>query len=187
MDLEVGSGPNPIRTDSEIVCVDLYHDYTPQAEEQDRYYKVKLTENFVRADGCFLPFKSNCFRLVYSAHTIEHSDNPTLFLRELVRVAKEKVIVKCPHRKGHQAKMPFHKWYLDENWFKAQYPSAKIIISQSEKTFSITRRVLVALFRRNVDPLYLFLTKISKRLADEVSSLDPKRPVELTVIIHKHL
>jgi SAM-dependent methyltransferase len=74
--------------------------------------------NFVVADAMHLPFKDDSFSSVFSGHTIEHVQNPLLMLREMCRVAKRKVIVRCPHRKGSGAVMQYHLNYFDEDWFK---------------------------------------------------------------------
>jgi len=78
----------------------------------------KLIKNFVVADACHLPFKNECFSLVYSSHVIEHVNKPELMLSEMFRVAKNKVVVRCPHRLGSGARRPFHLNYFDEGWFK---------------------------------------------------------------------
>ena len=77
----------------------------------------RLIPNFVVAHAEFLPFRDKCFDVAFSSHTIEHVKNPLKMLRELLRVSKRKVTVRCPHRKGSGAKRPFHINYLDEDWF----------------------------------------------------------------------
>ena len=57
----------------------------------------KTIRNFVLCDGQYLPFKNNCFNLVYSSQVIEHVDNPELFLRELVRVSNSRIIQDYQH------------------------------------------------------------------------------------------
>ena len=74
--------------------------------------------NFVLADAEHLPFKDESFNVTFSSHTIEHVGNPSLMVREMCRAAKKKVIVRCPHRRGSGAKMPYHVNYFDEEWFK---------------------------------------------------------------------
>lgn len=77
----------------------------------------RLIPNFIVAHAEFLPLKDECFDVVFSSHTIEHIKNPVRMLRELLRVSKSQVTVRCPHRKGSGAKRPFHINYLDEEWF----------------------------------------------------------------------
>jgi len=73
--------------------------------------------NFIVADATHLPIRDKGFEVVLSSHTIEHVQEPLLMLREMCRVAKKKVIVRFPHRKGSGAVMPYHVNFLDENWF----------------------------------------------------------------------
>jgi hypothetical protein len=80
--------------------------------------KAQKTKNFLLADAAHLPFKDESFNVTFSGHAIEHIQNPLLMLHEMCRVAKRKVIVRCPHRKGSAAKMPNHLSYFDEEWFK---------------------------------------------------------------------
>lgn len=74
--------------------------------------------NFVLADACHLPFRDEVFSAVFSNHTIEHVPKPAQMFEEMCRVAKRSVIIRCPHRRGSGAKMPFHVNYIDETWFK---------------------------------------------------------------------
>jgi SAM-dependent methyltransferase len=81
----------------------------------------RLIPNFVVSHAEFLPFKDECFDFVFSSHVIEHVKEPVKMLRELLRVSKCKVTVRCPHRKGSGAKRPFHINYLDEEWFNVLF------------------------------------------------------------------
>ncbi len=97
-----------------------------------KYVNPNFIPNFIVADACYLPFKDNSFRTVFSSHTIEHVIDPELMFRELCRVAARKIIVRCPHRKGSGARRPFHLNYFDESWFslastKQGYSSAQKI------------------------------------------------------------
>ena len=88
------------------------------ARIQGEFMSPQKTSNFLLADPAHLPFKDESFNVVFSSHAIEHIQNPFLMLHEMCRVAKRKVIVRCPHRKGSAAKMPNHLSYFDEEWFK---------------------------------------------------------------------
>lgn len=108
--LDVGCGHYPKGT----VNVDLYVEATrhrsfDQRKLDDKPLNVKAIPNFVKADALHLPFKDSCFNVVYSAHTIEHVDNPLLMLKEMARVTKHIVIIKCPHRFAKSRKKPAHK------------------------------------------------------------------------------
>jgi hypothetical protein len=115
--LDVGFGTLP-RGD---VNVDFFRSgFNPQTGDQIKggFVSPKKVKNFVVADVMHLPFKANAFKVAFSSHTIEHVKNPMLMLREMCRVAERKVIVRCPHRRGSGAVMPFHLNYLDEEWFR---------------------------------------------------------------------
>lgn len=73
--------------------------------------------NFVVADACYLPFKDGAFNLVFSTHVIEHVPDPKKMFAELCRVSKEKVLIRCPHKRGSGAKRTHHLTYIDEAWF----------------------------------------------------------------------
>ena len=74
--------------------------------------------NFVVADASHLPFKDGAFSLVFSSQVIEHVPDPKKMFAELCRVSKEKVLIRCPHKRGSGAKRPHHLTYIDEAWFR---------------------------------------------------------------------
>jgi SAM-dependent methyltransferase len=74
--------------------------------------------NFIVADACHLPFRDKVFDSVFSSHVIEHTPDPFLMFKEVNRVSKGTVTIRCPHRRGSGAKKPFHLQYLDEKWLK---------------------------------------------------------------------
>jgi len=119
--LDVGCGANPTGD----VNVDLYVGFSPHTGDQldpATFQKINPSEisNFVRAEGCHLPFRHDAFEEVYSSHLIEHIRSPLGFLRELVRVTKPMgtLHVRCPHRFARaRREMPCHVSKLDEQWF----------------------------------------------------------------------
>jgi SAM-dependent methyltransferase len=68
-----------------------------------------------------LPFNDKIFGSVYSAHTLEHSDDPIYLLQELERVS-DTVFLALPPFWAITVYNPSHKWIpLDSNglkWFK---------------------------------------------------------------------
>jgi SAM-dependent methyltransferase len=115
--LDVGCGSKPTGD----VNVDFFaRGWNNQEGDQKRgeYLSPKCVPNFVVADAKHLPFRNSSFNIVFSSHTIEHVSDPKLMFAEMCRVAKRKVIFRCPHRRGSGAKRPFHVNYLDETWFK---------------------------------------------------------------------
>jgi len=99
----------------------------------------KKLKNFVKADGQYLPFKDNCFKLVYSSHTIEHVNNPFLFMKELVRVSKCRILIKCPHRLGDKftqfitrKKIKVHLHYFSKKWFTINSKKLNCVMIKGE-------------------------------------------------------
>jgi SAM-dependent methyltransferase len=117
LNLDVGCGSKPTGDVNVDFCV---RGWNIQEGDQKRgeFLNPKVIPNFVVADAEHLPFKDNIFNVVFSSHVIEHVHNPFLMLKEMCRVSKRKVVVRCPHRKGSGAKRPFHLHYLDEEWFE---------------------------------------------------------------------
>jgi len=111
MILDIGCGDNP----KGDVNVDLYR-YTNQTGDQ-KWTKYVKTKCDIIASGEYLPIRDNVFENVVSHHVIEHTFNPKRFLLEAIRVSKSRILIACPHRKSPGARMPFHRQYLDENWF----------------------------------------------------------------------
>lgn len=110
MILDVGCGDEP----KGDVNVDLFTE-TLQANIQNK--DVTKTKVDIVADGNYLPFKDNSFEKVVSYHVIEHSKTPFKFLKELVRVSKNEVELKCPHRLSWAAKAPYHVSFFNKTWF----------------------------------------------------------------------
>lgn len=115
--LDVGCGARP----KGDVNVDFFGGgFNPQTGNQIQgdCMTPRRIKNFIIADATNLPFRDGIFNVVFSSHTIEHVENPTRMFRELCRIARRKVIICCPHRKGSGAVMPYHLHYFDEAWFK---------------------------------------------------------------------
>jgi SAM-dependent methyltransferase len=160
--LDVGCGSRPYRKRGcETVCIDIYADYTPQADDQRHLVKVEHGDYFVRASGEHIPFKDNVFPLVVARHTIEHVDKPFKMLSEMIRVSNQRIFIKCPHRFSIDVKKPFHKHYFNVTWFK-----------KALKNFDIKYKILLS-YRR------VFLPKLPiKIILFEV-------PNEITIKISK--
>lgn len=101
-----------------VALGDVNVDLFPFSSVHRRYiFNPKIITNFVLADACHLPFPSKSFELVHCSHLIEHISNPIILIKELIRVAKKKVVIKCPHRFSSQAKQPSHIHYFSPKWF----------------------------------------------------------------------
>ena len=109
--LDVGFGARP---KGDVNVLD------PQVEgHNEREHGTRLkAENPILADVTHLPFRDESFNLAFSDHAIVHVQDPFSMLREMCRVAKRKVTIRCPHRKGSAANMANHLSYFDEEWFK---------------------------------------------------------------------
>jgi len=53
---------------------------------------------FLVADAHNLPFKNSALDIIFSTEVLEHLSNPSLALREMVRVGKSKIVVCLPNR-----------------------------------------------------------------------------------------
>ena len=142
--LDVGCGSRPTG-DVNVDCFIRGWNSQEGDQKQGEFLNPRLIPNFVVAHAEFLPFKDECFEVVFSSHMIEHIKKPRKMLRELLRVSKRQVIVRCPHRKGSGAKRPFHINYLDEEWFNDSFSKLgvkpQIVVTNSECL--ITSRLLL--------------------------------------------
>jgi hypothetical protein len=84
---------------------------------------LRHVKNFVKADTRHLHFKNEAFEEAVSNHAIERIPNPPLVLDETLRVSRNSIVVRCPHRLGEKA--PFivrynatHLWHFSMTWFR---------------------------------------------------------------------
>ena len=72
------------------------------------------------ASGECLPFRNNSFETTVSNHTMEHTDHPDLFLKELMRVSSGKVVLTVPYRNLYVLfkTVKDHKWSFNKTWFR---------------------------------------------------------------------
>lgn len=121
--LDVGCGHRP----KGDVNVDLFpeataHRCVDQRVNDDVRLEVADIPNFVKADGCHLPFRDGAFRNSYSWHLIEHLADPEVFLRELMRVSSE-IEVRCPNGEYLSCKgetKPLHLHDFSLLWFESK-------------------------------------------------------------------
>jgi len=83
---------------------------------------VHKVPNFVLADALHLPFRKDAFEEVFSRNVMEHVSDSMLFLKEVCRVATEKVTIICPHR-YYRHGMRFrqnkaHQSFYNVMWFE---------------------------------------------------------------------
>lgn len=109
MELDVGCGIYP---KGDVNC-DLF------IQPVSRNFGVidpKIIPNFILCDAQYLPFKNNAFSKVLSFHVIEHVKNPILLLKELIRVTKGLIELKCPHRFA-RGRPIYHLHFFNVKWF----------------------------------------------------------------------
>jgi hypothetical protein len=94
--------------------------------------KLVRTKADILDVGEHLHFRSDTFKKGVSYHVIEHSTNPFLFLKELVRVSRGIIEIRCPHRFACYSKRPFHRSFLNLTWFIKALEKLKI------KTYDLT-------------------------------------------------
>ena len=130
MKLDVGCGTNPqgdVNIDYRVGST-----FETTRDPKGDYLNAKKTKNFVKGDVSHLPFRTNRFEEVYSSHVIEHVNNPYKMLKEMIRVSKKTVEIKCPHRYSRWAKATkLHKNFFSLTWFnktvKKIAPQCKVI------------------------------------------------------------
>ena len=82
--------------------------------------RILRTRADVIASGEYLPFADRVFHTVLSSNTIEHVPKPALFLRELIRVSRNYINIRVPHRFSRFARRKGHKNQFDRKWFALQ-------------------------------------------------------------------
>jgi SAM-dependent methyltransferase len=120
--LEIGSGHNP-KPRSDVLC-----DKLPEDDTQ-RGGKIVRDRPFVAADGQCLPFADKSFDYIICCHVLEHADDPSLFLSELMRVGKAGYI-ETPTEIGEKLYgWEYHKWL-----FKLDDSGKLILKRKAEKS-----------------------------------------------------
>lgn len=111
--LDIGSGHRPHIDATHLV--DLYLE-----DDKERGKKLKCVGKIlIQADIEALPFKAKVFDYVYASHVLEHTVDPALACRELIRVAKAGYI-ETPdpfYEQGYgypnkERGWSFHRWFV---------------------------------------------------------------------------
>lgn len=132
--LEVGSGSHSGHSKLHTVKSVIY------ADVRVTDFNRKLLH--VCCDGQHLPFRNGSFKIVFSRGVIEYVDNPMLFLKEMLRVAKKYASVITPHRFGRVTIPKGVKYKFGAKWFRQ--------LGQTEK-FNVDMRIEYGLFRLTQD------------------------------------
>lgn len=117
--LDVGCGNKARGT----VNCDLYvKDVYKHRSDGTDVLVTKGIPNFVCCDARFLPFKTDCFDIVFSGQVIEHFTEPLKFLCELSRVCKVGgvVNVETVHRFGERI---YGQVVGGSKWFQSHHVS----------------------------------------------------------------
>lgn len=112
---------NNIFTTLDVGCGEDYHgtvntDLYPHDASRSRYcgkngFQRNLNKipNFVKSDINNLPFQDDAFKIVICSHLLEHVGvNTITACKELLRVAKDKVIIRVPSHVSVSRHTPSH-------------------------------------------------------------------------------
>ena len=95
MKLDIGCGNFPTGdVNTDLFIEDIGH-RTGTAKHLAPSLAAQKIKNFVLCDAGALPFREDVFDEVYSSHTIEHVNDPSLMIKEMVRVSKDKISIVC--------------------------------------------------------------------------------------------
>jgi len=133
--LDVGCGDSPQGT----VNCDLNVGQTLEGGDQKQGITINPQQipNFVKCSGLQLPFREGSFEEVVCFHVIEHTTAPSKLLKELVRAARRRVTVICPHRFSKGAKMLCHRSFLSKTWFRQTLKNFHCDITVNYETWPV--------------------------------------------------
>lgn len=138
--LEVGGGHNPHYRSN--VVVDKYIDSNYHRHADIKVYK---NQQFIQSDGENLPFKDKSFDYVICNQVLEHTEDPSAFLFEQMRVSKRGYI-EVPSLIGEYLfPKKAHKWLILEL-------DDKLVMFEKDKFW----------FNSGLDFGFLFLTWLQK-------------------------
>lgn len=152
--LDVGCGSTP----KGDVNLDLYPEKTEHRDFKTEI-NTKLVPNFVLGDALHLPFRTNSFETVHSRHVIEHVSDPSLFIKEAMRVARKKVEIIAPHRykrnklKLHQSKS--HRHFYNVKWFQKALRKLRKEIKLTTRSFPHTLLPIIGWLDEIIVTIYL--------------------------------
>ena len=152
MKIDIGCGIFP---SGDVNCDLFMNDIGHRGGKNHIDLNIKKIKNFIRCDAQYLPFKDSVFDKVYSSHVIEHLKNPYLFLKEVIRISKDKIIIICPHRYGDKIinlfhgkwKNPYHLHFLNKKWFYKQLKNYLVVYNIEYTKFIYLPFSFFCLFR----------------------------------------
>lgn len=104
--LEIGSGHNP-KIRSDVLCDKFI------ADDEQRGGRIVTDRPLVEADGQFLPFADAAFDYVICSHVLEHVEDPTLLIAELMRVASRGYIETPSEIAERIYGWHYHQWVVN--------------------------------------------------------------------------
>ena len=103
----------------EIIFIDMLLNNLKLAKKLDEMFCRK--SELIRASPMKLPFRPNCFDLVFSSCVLDYVDSPKLILKEIVRVTRGFLLI-CSTNRLHVAHF-LHKFFhsiMTAPWEKAK-------------------------------------------------------------------
>lgn len=144
MRLDVGCGNRPT---GNVNC-DLYISST--AHRGNDALDLEKIPNFVRCDAKFLPFKDAAFEEVYASHVLEHFEKPSIPLKEMLRVASDRVCLVIPHRVTRKGWLHYRQDIVHKQFFDGK--NLQIWLNKMGLAFMI--RVRFHMFPNDIVPLF---------------------------------
>ena len=105
--LEIGSGHNP-KPRADVLCDKFIED------DEQRGGGIVADRPLVEADGQYLPFADGTFDYVVCSHVLEHVEEPTSFIAELMRVARRGYIETPSEIAERIYGWPYHHWLVNK-------------------------------------------------------------------------
>lgn len=120
--LDVGCGDRPR---GDVNC-DLFVGESAHLGKGRGWIMPKKIPNFVKCDANYLPFKKGVFDVVFCSHVLEHKGvNAVETSKELVRVAKRKIVIVVPSLFRRVRKGTMHDKTLTLGAFKLLFRQFK--------------------------------------------------------------
>lgn len=105
--LEIGSGHNP-KPRADVLCDKFIED------DEQRGGGIVADRPLVAADGQYLPFADGTFDYVICSHVLEHVEEPTSLIAELMRVARRGYIETPSEIAERIYGWPYHHWLVNK-------------------------------------------------------------------------
>lgn len=130
--------------------------------------KQFLNINYIKADGCNLPFPDNYFNQVFSFDVLEHVNNDKTFIKSLLRITKNggKVILTTPQKDIKIFPRFLTKW-VSRKWGHYRvsgYNQEEIKKLIPKENYKVTFLEIRGFFYRHLYLSLRFFWKISEKI-----------------------